>query len=122
MDHPCYPSFEHALSIVGIWVLTPHPLLNNTPSPHFFPQFMWMVCRQHIKYSSWWRQDKCILFGSKLKLKNAGKLNIMYNGTEIKQYSKVTYLGCLLNETMSGESIALKAIKKINFYIGKIGF
>ena len=65
-------------------------------------------------------------FGLKLKLKNAGKLNIMYNGIEIKQYSKVTYLGCLLDETMSGKSMALKTIKKINqklkFYIGKIAF
>ena len=59
-------------------------------------------------------KTKCILFGSKLKLKNAGKLNIMYNGIEIKQYSKVTYLGCLLEETMSGKSMALKTIKKIN--------
>ena len=57
---------------------------------------------------------KCILFSSKLNFKNAGKLNIMYNGIEIKQYSKVTYLGCLLDETMSGESMALKTIKKIN--------
>ena len=55
-------------------------------------------------------RTKCILFGSKLKLKNAGKLNIMYNGIEIKQYSKVTYLGCLLDETMSGESMTLKTI------------
>ena len=55
-------------------------------------------------------KTKCILFGSKLKLKNTGKLNIMYNGIEIKQYSKVTYLGCLLDETMSGESMALKTI------------
>ena len=59
-------------------------------------------------------KTKCILFGSKLKLKNAGKLNIMFNGIEIKQYSKVTYLGCLLDETMSGESISLKTIKRIN--------
>ena len=59
-------------------------------------------------------KTKCILFGSKHKLKNAGKLNIMYNRIEIKQYSKVTYLGCLLDETMSGESMALKTIKKIN--------
>ena len=57
-------------------------------------------------------KTKCILFGSKRKLKNAGKLNIMYNGIEIKQYSKVTYLGCLLDKRMSGESIALKTIKK----------
>ena len=38
----------------------------------------------------------------------------MYNGIEIKQYSKVTYLGCLLDEPVSGESMALKTIKKIN--------
>ena len=31
----------------------------------------------------------------------------MYNGIEIKQYSKVTYLGCLMDETMSGKSMAL---------------
>ena len=62
----------------------------------------------------------------KLKLKSAGKLNIMYNGIELKQYSKVTYLGCLVDETMSGESMVLKTIQKINkkfsFYIEKIGF
>ena len=59
-------------------------------------------------------KTKCILLGSKLQLKNAGKLNIMFNRTEIKQYSKVTSLGCLLDETMSGKSMALKAIKTIN--------
>ena len=33
---------------------------------------------------------------------------------QIKQHSKATYLGCILDETMSGESIALKVINKIN--------
>ena len=59
-------------------------------------------------------KTKSIFFGSKHKLKNAGKLNIMYNEIEIKQHSKVTSLGCLLYETVSGESIALKAIKNVN--------
>ena len=59
-------------------------------------------------------KTKRILFGLKLKLKNAGKPNKMYNGTEIKQSSKVTYFRCLLDQTMSGESMALKVIKKIN--------
>ena len=59
-------------------------------------------------------KTKCILSGSKHKLKNAGNLNIMYNGTEIKRYFKVICLGCLLDETMSQESMALKTIKKIN--------
>ena len=63
-------------------------------------------------------KTKCIFFGSKLRLKNTGKLNIMYNGIEIKQYSKVTYLGCLLDKTMSGDSMELKTIKK-SFYIRK---
>ena len=38
----------------------------------------------------------------------------MYNGIEIMQYAKVTYLGCLLDKTMSGESMTLKTIKKTN--------
>ena len=63
-------------------------------------------------------KTKCIYFRSKLKLKNTGKLTIMYNGIEIKQYSKVTYLGCFLDKTMSGESMELKTIKK-SFYIRK---
>ena len=32
----------------------------------------------------------------------------MYNGIKIKQYSKVTYLGWLVDETMSGESMTSK--------------
>ena len=59
-------------------------------------------------------KTKCILFGSNLKLKKAGKLNIMYKGIETKQYSKVTYLGCLLDKAMPGESMALKTIKEID--------
>ena len=55
---------------------------------------------------------KCMFFDMKYKLKNTGKLNIMHNGMEIKQYSKVTYLGCLLDVKMPGESIALEAYKK----------
>ena len=51
----------------------------------------------------------------------------MYDGIEIKLYSRATYLGCFLDDTMSGESMALKTIKKINlrlkvFYIGRTGF
>ena len=48
-------------------------------------------------------KTKCILFSLKFKLKNAGKLNIMYNGIDIKQYSRVTYLGYQLDKIMSGE-------------------
>ena len=65
-------------------------------------------------------------FRFEAKVKNAGKLNIMYHGIEIKQSSKVTYLDCLLDETMSGESMTLETIKKINlklkFLFGKSWF
>ena len=33
---------------------------------------------------------------------------------QIKQHSKVKYLGCMLDETMSGETMALSVINKIN--------
>ena len=51
-------------------------------------------------------KTKSILFGSKRKLKKVGKLNITYQGIDIKQNSQVTYLGCILDEIMSGEPMA----------------
>ena len=41
----------------------------------------------------------------------------MYNGTEIKQYEKVKYLGCILDESLSGESMALNVIDKVNSHL-----
>ena len=59
-------------------------------------------------------KTKSILFASKRKIKKVPKLKINYKNIQIKQHSKVTYLGCILDETMSGESMALKVINKIN--------
>ena len=42
------------------------------------------------------------------------KLYITYQGIDIKQNSQVTYLGCILDEIMSGEPNAQKSINKIN--------
>ena len=47
-------------------------------------------------------KTKLILFGTKQKLLNAKALNILYIGTEIKQYTKVKYLGCILEQILSG--------------------
>ena len=58
-------------------------------------------------------KTKSILFGSKRKIKRIPKLKTNYKNMQIKQHSKVTYLDCILDETMSGES-ALKVINKIN--------
>ena len=55
-----------------------------------------------------------MLFGTKHKFCPYIKSNIVYNGIEIKQHAKVKYLGCILDESLSGESMALNVIDKIN--------
>ena len=57
---------------------------------------------------------KSILFGTKRKLRKVGKINLTYEGIDIKQNCQATYLGCILDETMSGEPLAYKTIKEIN--------
>ena len=59
-------------------------------------------------------KTKSILFASKLKIKKVPKLNINYKNIQIKQYSKVTFLDCILDETVSRESMVLDIISKIN--------
>ena len=58
-------------------------------------------------------KTKSILFSSKRKIKKAGLLNIQDKDIRIKQYSKVTYLGCITNEPLSGESMGT-VINKVN--------
>ena len=42
------------------------------------------------------------------------KIFIKYRDIQVKQHSKIKYLGCLLDETMSREAIALNVVNKIN--------
>ena len=51
-------------------------------------------------------KTKSILFGTKLNLRKTGTLNIPYQSIDIKQNSQITYLGYILDETMSGETMA----------------
>ena len=59
-------------------------------------------------------KTKCILFGAKQKLNKSGSLNIKHSTIQIKQYHTVTYLGCVIDENLSGETMALKVISKIS--------
>ena len=59
-------------------------------------------------------KTKSILFGTKLNIKRAEPLNIVYGNVKTKQYTKVTHLGCILDESFSGESMALHVLNKIN--------
>ena len=59
-------------------------------------------------------KTKSILFGTKLNIKRAEPLNIVYGNVKIKQYTKVTYLDYILDESMSGKSMVLHVLNKIN--------
>ena len=59
-------------------------------------------------------KTKSILFGTKRRLKGLRELNIRHKDIEIKQNYQVEYLGCLLENSLSGESMALQALTKIN--------
>ena len=76
------------------------------------------ICEWFVdnKLSIHFAEDKnnFILFTSKRKIKKLQKLEIIYNNITIKQHSRVTYLGCILEKTMSGESMANKVISKVN--------
>ena len=60
------------------------------------------ICEWFVdnRLSIYFGEDKneSILFGSKRKIKKVPKLKINYKNIQIKQYSKVTYLGCKLDE------------------------
>ena len=59
-------------------------------------------------------KSKSILFGTKLNIKRAKSLNIAYGKVKTKQYSKFPYLGCILDESLSGESMVLHVLDEIN--------
>ena len=59
-------------------------------------------------------KTKSILFSTKNRKREIGTLDIQYGDVKIKQYSKVTYLGCELDKSLSGEAMTLKVINKID--------
>ena len=56
---------------------------------------------------------KLKVFYSKEEI-NLISLNITRDENVIKQHSVLEYLGCLLDENMSGESMARLVLKKVN--------
>ena len=51
---------------------------------------------------------------NKRSVKNIRQLNIKYKDINIKEHLEVTFLGCVIDETMSVEPMALKVTNKIN--------
>ena len=64
-------------------------------------------------------KTKSILFPPKHRSTSMRQIDISYKDVKIKQYSKVTYLGCVLDECLTGESMAMqvctKVTSKLNF-------
>lgn len=59
-------------------------------------------------------KTESILFGSNAKLKKSPGFNIVVNNISVENKEEVTYLGCILDNKLSSESMALKTISKIN--------
>ena len=71
-------------------------------------------------------KTKSILHAPLNECKKLSKLNMSYGSLKIKQYSEVTYLRCILDKYLSGESMALNVVSKIitrlKFSIEKTSF
>ena len=60
------------------------------------------------------QKTKSILFDTTKRLKHSRNLDIRYKDIEIKQYSKVAYLECILDNNLSGVAMATKVLGTIN--------
>ena len=79
---------------------------------NFFNIYDWFVENKlNIHFGE--DETKSILFLTKNRKRKIGTLYIQYGDLKRKQYSKVTYLGCELDESLSGEAMALEVINKI---------
>ena len=73
----------------------------------------WFVDNKLIKHFGEGK-TRSILFASKFKRKNIKKLKIKYGDIQIKLPSKVKYLVCVLDKTMSGEALVLNVVNRFN--------
>ena len=59
-------------------------------------------------------KTKSIVFGTRRRLKNLDVLDIRRGDIKIKQHNAVEYLGCILDNTLSGISMCNKVIGKVS--------
>ena len=59
-------------------------------------------------------KTECILFGSKVKIENVKNFEVHYNAQVIKGQKHVKYLGVLIDQDLSGESMYSDVISKVN--------
>ena len=71
-------------------------------------------------------KTKSNLFSPKRRSKSIRQIDISQKDVKVKRYSKVTYLGCVLDECLAGESMAIqvctRVTSKLKFLYRKIRF
>ena len=72
---------------------------------------LWIISWAFISSKT---KQNTFFFAPLNKCKKVRKLNIAYGSLKIKQYSEVAYLGCILDESFSWESMAPDVVSKIN--------
>ena len=71
------------------------------------------MCRLALKMVVLYKK-KSVLFSPKNLSKNAAPLIVKRNDIILKQHNFVEYLGCLLDNTLSGKDMAEKVLDKVN--------
>ena len=61
-----------------------------------------------------WYSSPLLSYHAKRQLKDQRDLNLKYGDIEIKQHSRVTYLGCILDNILSGEHMAAKVLNTVH--------
>ena len=64
-------------------------------------------------------KTESILFGTKRKIKECKSMNISCNGRVIETKSEITYLGLILDQSLTGKSIVSRIVSKCS---GRLAF
>ena len=109
------------LNVDDSWILYQHKEIDEIEkllNKDFESICDWFVDKYKYKYrlSILFGEDKTksILSASKRRSKNVRQLNLRDKHENTMQRLQLTYLECVLDKTMSGESVALKVTNKIN--------
>lgn len=59
-------------------------------------------------------KTECILFGTKAKVNKVNDFSVVYDNHVIKLQKCIKYLGVLIDDTLSGDTMANSVIKKVS--------
>ena len=59
-------------------------------------------------------KSECIVFATRYNLRQTANFKVECNGVKLQEKTSISYLGCILEQNMSGEQMALSVISKIH--------